>query len=74
MFLKASAMKSAIFFEIKEGSKVYLCENILLADLLESQHLLEMLQTSLTFKNSEKVVKSGCFKKRLRWTVPFFSK
>ena len=53
---------------------MYLCENILLADLLESQHLLEMLQTSLTFKNSEKVVKSGCFKKRLRWTVPFFSK
>ena len=53
---------------------MYLCENILLADLLESQHLLEMLQTSLTFKNSEKVVKSGCFKKRLRWREPFFSK
>ena len=56
MFLKASAMKSTGF----------LCKNILLADLLGSQHLLETLQTSLTFKNSEKVVKSGCFEKRLR--------
>ena len=49
-----------------------MCKNILLADLLGSQHLLEVLQTSLTFKNSEKVVKSGCFKKRLRWRVPIF--
>ena len=32
-----------------------MCKNILLANLLESQHLLEILQTSLTFKNSEKV-------------------
>ena len=42
-----------------------LCKNILLADLLGSQHLLETLQTSLTFKNSEKVVKSGCFEKHV---------
>ena len=53
---------------------MYLCENILLADLLGSQHLLGILQTSLTFKNSEKLVKSGCFKKCLRWRAPFFSK
>ena len=49
-----------------------LCKNILLADSLGSQHLLVILQTSLTFKNSEKVVKSGCFEKRLRWRTPIF--
>ena len=37
-----------------------MCKNILSADLLGSQHLLEVLQTSLTFKNSDK---SGSFKK-----------
>ena len=45
---------------------------MLLTDLLGSQYLLEVLQTSLTFKNSEKVVKSVCFKKSLRWRVPSF--
>ena len=45
---------------------------MLLTDVLGNQYLLEVLQTSLTFKNSEKVVKSGCFKKSLRWRVPFF--
>ena len=49
-----------------------MCKNILLADLLGSQHLLEILQTSLTFKNSEKVVKSGYLKKSLRWRAPIF--
>ena len=49
-----------------------MCKNILLADLLGSQHLLEILQTSLTFKNSENVVKSGCFEKHLRWRAPIF--
>ena len=39
---------------------------LLTTDLLGSQYLLEVLQTSLTFKNSEKVLKSGCFKKSLR--------
>ena len=38
-----------------------------LADLLGSQHLLEILQISLTFENSEKVAKSGCFEKLFRW-------
>ena len=67
-------MESAIFFEIREGCKVS-CVKILLADLLGSQYLLEILQTSLTFKNSEEVIKSGCFEKRLRWRAPiFFSK
>ena len=49
-----------------------LCINILLTDLLGSQYLFEILQTSLTFKNSENVVKSGCFEKCLRWTASFF--
>ena len=49
-----------------------LCKNILLVDLLRSQHLLEILLTSLTFRNSENVVKSRCFKKRLRWRAPIF--
>ena len=67
MFLKASAMESAFFFDIKEGCKVSRVRIFLSADLLGSQHLLEVLQrTSLTFKNSEKVVKRGCFKKKLR--------
>ena len=47
-------------------------KNILVADLSGSQHLFEILQISLTFKNSENVVKSGCFEKRLPWRVPFF--
>ena len=49
-----------------------MCKNSFLADLLGSQHLLEILQTSLIFKNSEKVVKSGCFEKLLRWRAPIF--
>ena len=36
---------------------MFCVKNILLADLLGIQHLLEILQTSLTFKNSKKVVK-----------------
>ena len=38
-----------------------------LADLLGSQYLFEMLQTSLTVKNKKNVVKNGCLEKRLRW-------
>ena len=49
-----------------------LYKNNFVSDLLGSQHLLEILQASLTFKNSEKVVKSGGFKKCLRWRAPFF--
>ena len=47
-----------------------MCKDILLADLLTTQHLLGILQTLLTFKNSEKVVKSGCFKKVFPWRQP----
>ena len=63
MLLKYSTMESAIF----------LSKNILLTDLLGNQHLFEILQTSLTFKNSENVVKSGCFEKPRRWRAPIFS-
>ena len=50
-----------------------LCKNIFVTDLSGSNHLFEILQTSLTFKNSENVVKSGCFEKCLRWRASFFS-
>ena len=49
-----------------------LYKNNFVSDLLGSQHLLEILQTSLTVKNSENGVKSGCFKKLLQWRVPIF--
>ena len=43
--------------------KGVLCKNILVADLSGSQYLFKILQTSLTVKNSENVVKSGCLEK-----------
>ena len=53
--------------------KFYLkCKNSVLADLLGSQYLFEILQTSLTVKNSESIVKRGCFEKCLRWRAPIF--
>ena len=52
-------------FERREGRKD-MCL-VLLADLLGSQYLLETLQTSLTFKNSENMEKNDCFNKNLRW-------
>ena len=58
------------YFEIKEGC--VLCKNILLTDLSGSQYLFEILQTSLTVKNSESVVKSWCFEKYSRWRAPIF--
>ena len=47
-------------------------KNIVLTDLLGSQYLFEILQTLLTVKNNENGVKSGCFKKLLRWKAPIF--
>ena len=49
-----------------------MCKNIFLAGLLGSKYLLEILQTSLTFKNCEKMVKRECFEKRLRRRAPIF--
>ena len=61
------------FVGMKEKSQIFLCKIIFVTDLSGSQHLFQILQTSLTFKNSEKVVESECLKKRLRWRAPFFS-
>ena len=76
MFLKDSPTESRKFlFEIKEECKVLkiiFVKNNFVSDLLGRQHLLQILQTSLTIKNSEKVVKIGCFEKRLRWRRPIF--
>ena len=55
-------------FEIRDVSGVL--RKKILADLLGRQHLLEILQTSLAFENSEKVAKSGCFEKLFRWRAP----
>ena len=49
--------------------KTYTMESDFVGDLLGSQYLFEILQASLTAKNSENMVKSGCFEKRLRWRV-----
>ena len=56
----------------KEDLYGVLCKNIFLANLLGSQHLLEILQTSLAFKNNENVVKIGCFEKILPWRASIF--
>ena len=54
--------------------KIIFVKNNFVSDLLDRQHLLQILQTSLTIKQwkSEKVVKIGCFEKRLRWRRPIF--
>ena len=44
-----------------------MCKNISFADLLGSQKLLEILQIPHTVKDSENLVKSGCFEKCLGW-------
>ena len=45
------------------------CKNIFVTDLHGRKYLFEILQTSLTVKTSENVVKSGFFEKLLRWRV-----
>ena len=45
-------------------------KNIFIADLLGSLHLFEIIQTSLTVKNSENVMESWCFEKLLQWRAP----
>ena len=49
-------------------------KNISLADIVGSQYLLEILHTSLAVKNSENVVESGCFERRLWWNGPIFDR
>ena len=72
MLLKDSAMESANFYLKKWRGVRCLFKSPLLADLLGSQYLLEILQSSLTVKNNENGVKSGCFEKLLRWRAPIF--
>ena len=54
------------FFENKGAVSDVLHKNNFVSDLLGSQYLLEMIQSSLTFKNNENGVKSGCFEKLFR--------
>ena len=49
-----------------------LCENIFVAESLGTQFLFEILQPSLTVKNSENVVASGCFEKNIAMGSPNF--
>ena len=61
-----------VFFGNEGAVSGVLYKNNFVSDLLGSQYLFEILQTSLTFRNSENVVKSGCFEKLLRWRAPIF--
>ena len=72
MLLKDSAMERANFYLKEWRGVMCLFKSLLLADLLGSQYLLEILQSSLTVKNNENGVKSGCFEKLLRWRAPIF--
>ena len=47
------------FVGMKEKSQIFLCKIIFVTDLSGSQHLFQILQTSLTFKNSENVIKKN---------------
>ena len=69
MFLKASAMESAFFSKWRKGVRC-IVKKIPLAHLLRSHYLFDILQTSLTVKSSENVVKSWCFEKRLWRRAP----
>ena len=63
------------FYQNEGAVSGFLYKNNFVSDLLGSQHLLEILQTSLTVKNSENEVKSGCFKKRFAMeSANFFPK
>ena len=47
-------------------------KNTFVADILRSQYLSEILQTSFTVKSSENEVKHECFEKCSRWRAPIF--
>ena len=67
--------RAQIFYRNEGAVSGVLCKNIFVADLLGSQNLFKILETSLIVENSENVVKSGCFEKCLLWRAPvFFSK
>ena len=66
--------RTQIFYWNEGAVSGVLRKNIFVAGLLGSQYLFEILQTSLAVKNSENVIKSGCFEKCLRCRAPFFFK
>ena len=72
MFVKGSAMESANAFWNEWEVWGLLFKNNLFADLLGSQYIVGILQTSLNVKNSKNVVKSGCSEKRLQWRAAIF--
>ena len=69
-FKKFLQWATQIVFWNEGGMLGVLCKYLFLADLLGSLYLLEMLKSSITVKNNENVVKSGCFEKLLRWREP----
>ena len=56
-----------VFFGNEGAVSGVLYKNNFVSDLLRSQYLLEILQSSLTVKNNENGVKNGYFEKLLRW-------
>ena len=61
MFLKAFAMDSAVYFEMKEGCKCSFVE-MFFSWVTRKSVLFEIIQTSLTVKNNENMVKNGVSK------------
>ena len=61
MFLKAFAMESAVYFEMKEGCKFSFVE-MFFSWVTRKSVLFEIIQTSLTVKNNENMVKNGVSK------------
>ena len=53
---------------------VDLCKNSFFDNIFRSQYLFEIYHTSLNIKNSENVIKRGCFWKVLRWRAFFLMK
>ena len=64
--------RAQIFCRNEGAVSGVLYKNNFVTDLFGSQHLSQTLQTLLTFKNSENVVKSRCFEKLLRWRASIF--
>ena len=64
--------RAQIFYWNEGAVSGVLCKNIFVADLLGSQNLFKILETSLIVENSENVVKRGCFLKILGWRAQIF--
>ena len=72
MFLETYAMDSTFFFGNEGAVSGVLYKINFVSDLLGKSAFIEILQTSFTFKNSENVVKSGCFQKLLLWRAAIY--